>query len=550
MFEHGSNPEYGRGSLSLPRKHILSFETASVILLALVMLISGLQSTPLARATEPRVAGVAAGMYLTGDYVAPRLNGTLFLEKPPLHPWLTGLSFELFGINNVSARLVSVGAAIATLLLLINFLRRRDYSASVASLAAVSLLTMAQYWSYARLSGQDALLALGVALCAMSTFEHSLRPALRSLLLITAGVAIASLTKGIFGVAMCAGIVGGYLVLKQWLIDKRFSLKQLIVVMLAALIGLIPLCLWLFALYRQEGWEALMEEVWTNSVDRFNGTYQRGAHIEPWYFYFAKIPTLFQPWLVMIGFGLYFHFKKTRLDALRLFSLCWLLVPVFMLSLSTSKRTEYLLSIYPAAAIVLASVFRQFFAAASDQLSPGRRKTLRNLLIFQALLTFLALAYCAVETVKLHNIELRWLPLLILAIPLCLYAGLQTVRNQLQRALVLTTLALYLGFIYFGATINTQLSAKRSMEAMFQTLQRDNPDTAMALYKPKEKLSGGAVFYLHKTIPELNARADFDSYAANHDHYIVISEDKELGNYPGSVSEFKLKYDRFYLLKK
>ena len=63
---------------------------------------------------EGRYAEVAREMVASGDYLTPRLDGTLFLNKPPLLYWLAAFVFRLAGPTEW-ARLVSIGAAAITL---------------------------------------------------------------------------------------------------------------------------------------------------------------------------------------------------------------------------------------------------------------------------------------------------------------------------------------------------------------------------------------------------------------------------------------------------
>ena len=63
---------------------------------------------------EGRYAEVAREMVLSGDWVSPHLDFTLFLNKPPLTFWLTAAVFRLGGTTEW-ARLVSIVAAAVTL---------------------------------------------------------------------------------------------------------------------------------------------------------------------------------------------------------------------------------------------------------------------------------------------------------------------------------------------------------------------------------------------------------------------------------------------------
>jgi 4-amino-4-deoxy-L-arabinose transferase-like glycosyltransferase len=67
---------------------------------------------------EPRYAWIARDMADSGDWVTPRLYGKPWFEKPVFYYWSAALCFELFGVNEASARLPSaVCALLATLAL-------------------------------------------------------------------------------------------------------------------------------------------------------------------------------------------------------------------------------------------------------------------------------------------------------------------------------------------------------------------------------------------------------------------------------------------------
>ena len=53
---------------------------------------------------EGRNAEVAREMLVSGDYVTPRINDAVYLDKPPAFFWATALSYRLFGVNEFAAR--------------------------------------------------------------------------------------------------------------------------------------------------------------------------------------------------------------------------------------------------------------------------------------------------------------------------------------------------------------------------------------------------------------------------------------------------------------
>ena len=524
---------------------------AVVTLVALLLLLAGLSRTPLARSTEPRVGGIATQMYLDHNYVLPQLNNQPFLEKPPLHAFLTALSFHAFGVNDFSARFVSVVAVVVTLLLVLAFLRRHEFAEPVAVLATLSLLTMAYYWSYGRLAGQDALLTLGVVLAALYTYEFSLGERWQPLAVVALGVAIAALTKGVFGIAVSTSVMFSYLVMKQWLVDRRFRFKPLFVLGVATLVGLIPLCLWLLALYHQAGWQAFYEVVWVNSVDRFKGTYQLGGHVEHWYYYIVRIPTLFQPWLALVLFGLYLAWKRARVETFNLFLVCWLLVPFVMLTLSSSKRSEYLLSLYPAAALLLANVYALIFRSETAARLGEFPKATRNLLVFQGVFSLGILVASLVMARKVHHVQVYWYGFAVIGLAGLGYAGYQLFQGNQRKFVAGNLLAVAMACVFYGTTYGIYESAQRSEAKVFEAARAAGVDAgaAVALYRPLERLSGGAVYYLQRTMPSLNTPQQVDEFIRQHPQSVVISEDEELTHHSGHLIKVMVKHDPYYLLQ-
>ncbi|RMV95185.1 ArnT family glycosyltransferase, partial [Pseudomonas coronafaciens] len=145
----------------------------SLMLLSAALFFFALGNHQLQNSTEPRVAGIAMEMQLSGNWVTPTLNRQPFLEKPPLSVWLDATAIHLFGATPWSVRLASAFAGLLGVLLLYTMLRRFGRPAPVAWMAAFILATQASFWSNARQVGEDALLALGVSTALLAFFHVS-----------------------------------------------------------------------------------------------------------------------------------------------------------------------------------------------------------------------------------------------------------------------------------------------------------------------------------------------------------------------------------------
>ncbi|MGC5703429.1 glycosyltransferase family 39 protein [Pseudomonas sp. NFXW11] len=329
-----------------------------LFLLTCLLFFFALGNHKLQGSTEARVAGIAMQMHLDDDWVTPRLFGTPFLEKPPLSLWLDAGAIRAFGGTPLAVRLASAFAGLFSVMLLYAMLRRFGRPAILAAVAGLLLATMASYWSNVRGVGEDALLSLGVTLALLAFFQAHQRQARQQAALLpwlafAGGIAIATLSKGVLGLAMPGVVIFAYL-LAEALIDKRFRLGHWLYPALLTLLGLVPLMIWLFVLYQRGGLQALGEVLWTNSVGRFDGSFVEAGHYEPFYYYLAKLPQAFLPWNILVYLGLW-HFRKSLVqNRYRLFFSLWLVAQFTLLCLASSKRTVYLMSLTPAAAVLAA----------------------------------------------------------------------------------------------------------------------------------------------------------------------------------------------------
>ena len=88
----------------LSKRRILPVLTMT---LAMVLWMSTLAIRPLYEPDEGRYAEVPREMFVSGDWVTPRLNGVKFFDKPPLQYWATASAYTLFGPSEWTARIWS-----------------------------------------------------------------------------------------------------------------------------------------------------------------------------------------------------------------------------------------------------------------------------------------------------------------------------------------------------------------------------------------------------------------------------------------------------------
>lgn len=174
----------------------LSWLHASILVLLFVAAFGLRLGTLTVRGEEPRWANVAREMVDGGDWVVPRLQGSPFLSRPPLHAWAIAVSAGATGAFTPSA--IRFPSAVAVLLttLLTYFYARRVIGPVGAFTAGLSFLTLAQVLELGRLAETDALFAFFVAASLMLWHACADRWSAGSWIVGYAICGLAAITKG------------------------------------------------------------------------------------------------------------------------------------------------------------------------------------------------------------------------------------------------------------------------------------------------------------------------------------------------------------------
>jgi len=104
-------------NLNLTQKQATIIAILIVILTALIAFFYQLGNIGLIDKTEPMFVEAARQMVITGDWLTPYWNDATRFDKPPLIYWLMAISFKIFGINEMAARLPSALFGLLTVLL-------------------------------------------------------------------------------------------------------------------------------------------------------------------------------------------------------------------------------------------------------------------------------------------------------------------------------------------------------------------------------------------------------------------------------------------------
>lgn len=117
-------------------------------------------------------AQIARNMITSGDWVTPRLDGVLYLEKSPLIYWMIAVSFKIFGVHDWAARVPVVLSSIG-LAALTSAFAAWAFGRRVALYAGLCVGTCLGLFLFTRIQIPDVILTFFITL-ALWSFMRSL----------------------------------------------------------------------------------------------------------------------------------------------------------------------------------------------------------------------------------------------------------------------------------------------------------------------------------------------------------------------------------------
>jgi 4-amino-4-deoxy-L-arabinose transferase-like glycosyltransferase len=337
-----------------------------LLLLALLLIATGIGLRDPWPADEPRFALVARDMVATGEWLLPRVGGQAYADKPPLFFWLIAMCLEVTRSLRVSFLLPSFFAACGCVALVYD-LGRRLWNRETGRAAGLALLFTVQFVWQARQAQIDATLCFWTTLSLYGLLRHLLLgPSWRWYTLGWAAAGLGVITKGVGFLPLLVLVPFAILRKPQWQPRMRnVPISRLawgrwligpVAFVAAVSIWLAPM---LIAANADPALAAYRDEILFNqTIHRYGNAWH---HRQPfWYFLVEVIPALWLPLTLLVPW-LFGYWR----DALRAFDLriallvSWIVLVVLFFSFSTGKRGVYVLPAVPAFALLCAPYLAQ-----------------------------------------------------------------------------------------------------------------------------------------------------------------------------------------------
>jgi 4-amino-4-deoxy-L-arabinose transferase-like glycosyltransferase len=345
-------------------------QQALVVAAACIVFLGTIASPPsLMDDVDSAYAQVARVMLESGDWVTGRLNGVLYVDKPPMQVWAMAASFAIFGVHDWTARLPLALAAIALCWAVCAF-GRWAFGGRAGFYAGAGLATSIGMFLFTRVRIPDAAVALTTTLALWSMLrllDDEPRTRLWSAVL-WASVGVGLLLKGLVAAVLPAGAAFAYLLATRQLFAARTwqRLRPLsgLLILLAiaapwhalAIARNPPYFDFMLASgpgqYRGFFWRYFINEHLLRYLGlRFPRDYNTVPLISFWLLHTVWLfPwSLFLPAAAKLEYGV-----ENRAARTRLLALCWAEFVLLFFSFST-RQEYYSLPCYPAFALLIGS---------------------------------------------------------------------------------------------------------------------------------------------------------------------------------------------------
>ncbi len=333
---------------------------AGILILLRVLLMGYL---PLMDTTEARYAEIARIMFETGDWVTPWFtSSTPFWGKPPLSFWATAISFNAFGISELSARIPHFICSLLVLILVWRW--TREYSLRIRIYSIVILSSSSLFYIGSGMVMTDIWLLLSTTLVLYGfwgvAFGSDGSTRINSSIMFF-GFGLGMLAKGPVVIVLTVMPVFLWVVIaRRWLVLKKIYWLEGVV-----LASVICLPWYILAEIKTPGfleYFILGEHVYRFVVPGWEGDLYGNAHDEHYGTIWLFLISGLFPWsLLLLPALVYLVYSKNIYaprsgDHKRILLILWVASPCIFFTFAGNVLWPYVITALPAAALIISLV--------------------------------------------------------------------------------------------------------------------------------------------------------------------------------------------------
>jgi 4-amino-4-deoxy-L-arabinose transferase-like glycosyltransferase len=457
----------------------------------------GLASFGLVGADEPRYAQVAREMFARHDWITPTFGGKPWLEKPALYYWQTILAYRIFGVSDWAARLASAVDATAMVLAVYLFLRR--FRPGFQLDGALMTASAGGVIGFARAASMDMPLAASFTMALLAWYAWRESGGKLYLAGFYVFLGLGTLAKGPVPLFLAAVILAIFAAAQR---DFRLLWRTLWIP------GILLFCAVTLPWYIAVQWrnpEFFRVFILEHNVARFGTNLYH--HTQPFWFYLPVTLLGLAPWTVFVLAAMaqilrIWWAEGRKLfrseDALNVFLILWLIVPVLFFSISQSKLPGYILPALPAGTLLLAKYVRRHVA--SEERAPLWLIILHSLAAALMMVPALMIQYLVLQHRlpwgTAAEISLVVAGVLAVGIAVTLYSSLG-LRGLRFVTLIPVVLALAVLLRIGTPALDSALSARPLAREITNMETKPLP---LALFRVSRETEYGLAFYRNQTL--------------------------------------------------
>ena len=469
----------------------------------------GLQHIGFVGPDEPRYAAVAREMYLTGDYITPRLHGSPWFEKPVLLYWGAAMGYALFGVNELGARFPSaLGATLCVFLTY--FGGRKVWGRTIGLFSSLIMASSVGFFSFARAAATDmpltACLTSALVFFLVAYNDHGPRRK-RWFYAFYACLGLGVLAKGPIAAVLPALSLAGFVVSgRRWRVWKEWHLE-------GVLISLGVAAPWYIAATWRNGYAFIQEFFVNHNVERF--ITEMYGHSRPIYFYAPVFLMLTFPWTFLLIPAI-----RRRFDENDQILIWWGIVPLVFFSFSGSKLPSYILPVVPAIAML----------CAKEVWRPASRSFRVAAFIEAGAMLFIGVAFGFFG--HMLNVDPHVNGLVIFVVTAAMAVCLTIIALWLNPPVlaIFNVLSVSLLVLATANFVFPRFDRTDSMRAWSSALQTIAPDThqTVCLYKAARWMQYGLQFYRHSNARGIGSPQELVSLTEAEPKVLCIADDQTL----------------------
>ncbi len=294
-----------------------------------------------------KYAEVAKEMIQSGDWIVPRLNGEIYLHKPPLLFWFIALPSKIYGsVTPFLARFPSAFFAWIGGLVVYLWGKRVWGNGRYGLISGGILISSYLYFWQGRIARTDMVFSILILLSLYSYYIGQQNSGKKYYLLVTLSfffMGLAGLTRGPVGILLPLLIIFLFkMSQREWniLFRKEFILGYIVICFI--------LSSWIVSFFYQVDWKTAVT-VWRESKIL--------TRHDPFYIYVYRIWIDFAPWSIFFPF-LFIHLWKKKKTQDEFFLMLWFLSLFILLTLFSYRASRYLLPAFPALALLMGGYWR------------------------------------------------------------------------------------------------------------------------------------------------------------------------------------------------